>query len=862
MMDQPEYFQDDDAMIDDYLEDFDEPPPFFPEDEEIFFEDEKTPVKGVKESGLFPITKNLDTAHSASVETANLQLNDVMKEDDGIIPPPPANYITMLTKTTTKKMDPFCFQRQVAHITEGWMSGLLPCQSHGSISYTRRYEETSRWREENKQSPTTMRAKAWKSRLEPLSSLALMKLKEVTPYAPDSELLFFQQKSATSPKRKQKVVMPFAPIPGTKCLPFTLGDGTRVFCPANQSTQDKSTTIAHDRFDAPLGVSMNVLLLRVQTARRRKEHEQQQHKRQRLRDMEQDLVRSSSPKIKDTQLWVDKHAPTSFVHLLSDERSNREVVRALRQWDPYVFHREPPKRPETFQHFHERKKASDVKKKNTNDKRPDEISRVILLSGSPGVGKTTLAHVIARHVGYRPIEVNGSDERTESTLMDRIVRAMDSSTINFSGSNVEQCPNCLIVDEIDGANAARTIQSLVNIIRAEIPAKGAKKVTYLRRPIIFICNNKFAPALKPLLPYAKQFNVNPPSESCLVTRLRTVLAAENVSCGSSTLLNELVTVTGGDIRSCLYTLQFASAKAFNVVGHDMQKVDIGNALKSALRGDGLKDECNDVAGTVSTIFRKEKHIRNGVERSSRITRSVEKVLDAVRIFNDNSKILDCLFLNVLRVSFIDPTFDRCAAAHEWLSSSDIYRSHDTTEHYAMEALHIPSTAAAIHLLCCVEQRQELTFSTREFAESRFHLEAKTSLAHKFAEGLSLQSRCARGVDQLATETIPYALWILSAGQGSGALDRVATSVNLLSKGEQESFHHHAAALQSLGLSYVAEQEEVENGDNTFKSQSLRVRLEPPIEIFVNYSELQNFRQAIPPVVRYEQPLDIFSSLDT
>ena len=37
--------------------------------------------------------------------------------------------------------------------------------------------------------------------------------------------------------------------------------------------------------------------------------------------------------------------PTSISHLLSDERTNREVLRALRAWDPYVFKKDAPARP-------------------------------------------------------------------------------------------------------------------------------------------------------------------------------------------------------------------------------------------------------------------------------------------------------------------------------------------------------------------------------------------------------------------------------------------------------------------------------------------------------------------------------------
>lgn len=36
-------------------------------------------------------------------------------------------------------------------------------------------------------------------------------------------------------------------------------------------------------------------------------------------------------------LWVDKYAPKGFRDLLSDERINREVLRAVKGWDQFVF---------------------------------------------------------------------------------------------------------------------------------------------------------------------------------------------------------------------------------------------------------------------------------------------------------------------------------------------------------------------------------------------------------------------------------------------------------------------------------------------------------------------------------------------
>lgn len=95
-----------------------------------------------------------------------------------------------------------------------------------------------------------------------------------------------------------------------------------------------------------------------------------------------------------SQLWVDKYAPKSFLDLLTDEKMNREVLKWLKSWDESVFKRAP--KAALFG-------PSNLDKSDRADSRPEH--KVILLSGPPGHGKTTLAHVVATRCGYCPIEV-------------------------------------------------------------------------------------------------------------------------------------------------------------------------------------------------------------------------------------------------------------------------------------------------------------------------------------------------------------------------------------------------------------------------------------------------------------------------
>ncbi|KFV61378.1 Chromosome transmission fidelity protein 18, partial [Dryobates pubescens] len=117
-------------------------------------------------------------------------------------------------------------------------------------------------------------------------------------------------------------------------------------------------------------------------------------------------------------LWVDKFSPRRYIELLSDDYTNRCLLKWLKLWDTVVFGKEKAVRkakPSTGAHpsFKEHQTKWKTKVQLTEEILEAELDqhkrpkyKVALLCGPPCLGKTTLAHVIARHAGYNPVEMN------------------------------------------------------------------------------------------------------------------------------------------------------------------------------------------------------------------------------------------------------------------------------------------------------------------------------------------------------------------------------------------------------------------------------------------------------------------------
>ncbi|KAK6343454.1 hypothetical protein TWF730_011043 [Orbilia blumenaviensis] len=254
---------------------------------------------------------------------------------------------------------------------------------------------------------------------------------------------------------------------------------------------------------------------------------------------------SSSDKKSRKLLWTEKYRAKRFTDLLGDERTHRHILRWLKGWDPIVF-------------------GAAAGKKNDNSMLSDEQKsrRILLVTGPPGLGKTTMAHVLARQAGYEPLEINASDDRTAGVVRNRIKDVVGTNTVHM-GDAKRGKPVCVVIDEIDGvtgdgAGEGGFIKALVDLIEQDkrnsgdpdtqiTKKKGGKKGEKFKflRPIIAVCNDLYAPSLKSLRPLCEVVYTRRPPLGLVLGRLKEIFDREGIE-GDTDAIRRLVELEGGN----------------------------------------------------------------------------------------------------------------------------------------------------------------------------------------------------------------------------------------------------------------------------------------------------------------------------
>ena len=194
----------------------------------------------------------------------------------------------------------------------------------------------------------------------------------------------------------------------------------------------------------------------------------------------------------------------------------------------------------------------------------------IILYGPPGVGKTTLAHVVANESNSEIFELNASDLRNKEKLEEILKPAIEQRSLTKKNK-------IILVDEVDGLSGYYDRGGVPELLRL---------INLSRYPVIITANDVWKKNLAPIRKKSELLELKEINYKIILDILKEIAKKEGVKL-SDDILKGISVRAKGDIRAAINDLQSVSKTKDSslITLHERDKeIDIFSVLRNIFKG--------------------------------------------------------------------------------------------------------------------------------------------------------------------------------------------------------------------------------------------------------------------------------------